>query len=230
LGNHQVKVQLLERVPFLAALSEADRRWLAQRVHRRAFARGDLIFQKGDPGHALYIVENGSVRIHVTGTQGADLTLAVMNPGDFFGDMALLDGQPRSASASAAADSTLIVLEREDFTELIRKRPDAALAVLARVTRRLRGSDQMASDLAFLDASGRLARRLMEMARQSGVQRGDGILLNLKITQEELANMIGVTRESVNRNLSEFRRQGLIGNDGRKIVIRDPDGLRAMYQ
>jgi len=220
-------MQLLERVPFLAALSDADRQWLAQRVRRRTYARGDVIFLKDDPGEALFIVESGSVRIHVTGAQGTDLTLAVMNANDFFGDMSLLDGEPRSASASALTDSTLIVLERDHFTELVRKRPDAALAVLARVTHRLRGSDQMASDLAFLDAAGRLARRLLEIADQSGVIRDDGVLLNVRITQEELANMIGVTRESVNRNLSEFRRLELIRNEGRKIVIRDPEGLRA---
>lgn len=223
-------MQLLERVPFLAALSDTDRQWLAQRVRRRTYARGDLIFQKDDPGEALFIVESGSVRIHVTGAQGTDLTLAVMNANDFFGDMSLLDGKPRSASASALTDSTLIVLERDHFTELVRKRPDAALAVLARVTHRLRGSDQMASDLAFLDAAGRLARRLLEIADQNGVARDDGVLLNVRITQEELANMIGVTRESVNRNLSEFRRLELIRNEGRKIVIRDPEGLRALYE
>jgi CRP/FNR family transcriptional regulator/CRP/FNR family cyclic AMP-dependent transcriptional regulator len=223
-------MQLLERVPFLAALSDADRQWLAQRVRRRSYARGDIIFQKDDPGEALFIVESGSVRIHVTGAQGTDLTLAVMNPNDFFGDMSLLDGKPRSASASAVSDCQLIVLERDHFTELVRKRPDAALAVLARVTSRLRGSDQMASDLAFLDAAGRLARRLLEIAEQSGVQREDGVLLNVRITQEELATMIGVTRESVNRNLSEFRRLGLIRNEGRKIVIRDPAGLRSYIE
>jgi CRP/FNR family transcriptional regulator/CRP/FNR family cyclic AMP-dependent transcriptional regulator len=223
-------LQLLERVPFLAALSDADRQWLAQRVRRRNYVRGDIVFQKDDPGEALFIVETGSVRIHVTGAQGTDLTLAVMNANDFFGDMSLLDGKPRSASASAVTDCVLIVLERDHFTELVRKRPDAALAVLARVTHRLRGSDQMASDLAFLDAGGRLARRLLEIAEQSGVTREDGVLLNVRITQEELANMIGVTRESVNRNLSEFRRLGLIRNEGRKIIIRDPAGLRAYLE
>jgi CRP/FNR family transcriptional regulator/CRP/FNR family cyclic AMP-dependent transcriptional regulator len=221
---------MLERVPVLAALSDSDRQWLAQRVRRRNYARGDVIFQKDDPGEALFIVEKGSVRIHVTGAQGTDLTLAVMNTGDFFGDMSLLDGKPRSASASAVTDSSLIILDRDHFTELVRKRPDAALAVLARVTARLRGSDQMASDLAFLDAAGRLARRLLEIADQNGVRRDGEILLNVRITQEELATMIGVTRESVNRNLSEFRRLGLVRNDGRKIVIRDAAGLRAYYE
>jgi CRP/FNR family cyclic AMP-dependent transcriptional regulator len=217
---------LLERVPFLAALPRDDLRWLSERVRRRRFARGDLIFQKDDPGQSLFIIESGSVRIYVPGTQGADLTLAVMGEGDFFGDMSLLDGRPRSASAAAAADAVLLSLERSDFSSLLQSRPDAAMSILAVIASRLRDSDQMASDLAFLDVSGRLARRLLDLSNTNGVQREDGVLLQVTLTQEELANMIGVTRESVNRNLSMFRRLGLIGREGRKIILRDPKGLR----
>jgi CRP/FNR family transcriptional regulator/CRP/FNR family cyclic AMP-dependent transcriptional regulator len=218
---------LLERVPFLAALPPDDLAWLSERVRRRRFARGDLIFQKDDPGQSLFIIESGSVRIYVPGTQGADLTLAVMGPGEFFGDMSLLDGRPRSASAAAATESVLLSLERSDFTNVMRSRPDAALSILAVIASRLRDSDQMASDLAFLDVSGRLARRLLDLSGTNGVQRDDGVLLQVTLTQEELANMIGVTRESVNRNLSMFRRLGLIGREGRKIILRNPEGLRA---
>ncbi|MEO8456881.1 MAG: Crp/Fnr family transcriptional regulator [Chloroflexota bacterium] len=220
-------MMLLERVPFLAALAQDDLRWLGERARRRRFPRGDIIFQKDDPGQSLFIIESGTVRIYVPGTQGADLTLAVMGEGDFFGDMSLLDGRPRSASAAAATEAVLLSLERNDFTTLIRSRPEAALAILAVIAVRLRESDQMATDLAFLDVSGRLARRLLDLAASNGLQREDGLLLQVSLTQEELANMIGVTRESVNRNLSMFRRLGLIAREGRKIIIRNPDGLRA---
>jgi CRP-like cAMP-binding protein len=218
--------QLLERVPFLAGLSEEDLRWLTDRLHRRKYSRGDIIFQKDEPGHSLFIIESGSVRIYMPGTQGADLTLAVMVPGDFFGDLSLLDDRPRSASAVAAGDAVLLSLERSDFSSLLRARPDAALAVLATIARRLRDTDQTASDLAFLDVQGRLARKLLDLGEANGTQRDDGVVLPSGITQEDLANMIGVTRESVNRNLSVFRRLGLIAREGRKIIIRDPIGLR----
>jgi CRP/FNR family transcriptional regulator/CRP/FNR family cyclic AMP-dependent transcriptional regulator len=223
----KMPTQLLERVPFLAGLSEDDLRWLADRLRRRKYARGDIIFQKDEPGHALFIIESGSVRIYIPGTQGADLTLAVMGAGDFFGDLSLLDGRPRSASATAASDSVLLSLERSDFTSLLRSRPDAALAVLATIARRLRETDQTASDLAFLDVPGRLARKLIDLAEAGGIQREDGVALPPGLTQEELANMIGVTRESVNRNLSAFRRRGLIAREGRRIVIRNATGLRS---
>ena len=218
--------KLLKRVPFLAALSGEDLRWLAKRVQRRKFSRGDIIFVKDDPGESMFIVEDGAVRIYVPGTQGADLTLAVMQPGEFFGDLSLLDGRPRSASAQASRKLTLLTLEREDLTELVESRPKAALAILRVIAERLRDTDQMASDLAFLDVSGRLARRLLDLAASNGREHEDGLLINVTITQEELANMIGVTRESVNRNLGMFRRLGLIGRDGRRIVVRDEAGLR----
>lgn len=219
--------ELLQRVPFLAALSGEDLRWLAGRVQRRKYSRGDIIFVKDDPGESMFIVEDGSVRIYVPGTQGADLTLAVMQPGEFFGDLSLLDGRPRSASAQAARNTTLLTLERGDLTDLVQSRPQAALAILTEIAGRLRETDQMASDLAFLDVSGRLARRLLDLATSNGKEREDGVLINSTITQEELANMIGVTRESVNRNLGMFRRLGLIAREGRRIVVLNAAGLRS---
>jgi len=217
---------LLQRVPFLAVLSTEDREELAASVLRRRYARGDIIFQREDPGQALFIVDRGSVRIYVPGSQGADLTLAVLGPGDFFGHLALLDDRPRSASAAALATTSALSLERADFLRLLASRPEAALAVLSEVARRLRDTNEMASDLAFLDVGGRLAKKLLDLAAVNGVQRRDGILVDILLTQEELANMIGVTRESVNRNLSLFRRLGMVASEGRRIVLRDPAALR----
>jgi CRP-like cAMP-binding protein len=217
---------LLQRVPFLAALSDGDRRQLAGAARRRSFPRGRTVFNKDDPGETLFIIEGGSVRIYLPSPQGADLTLAVLGPGDFFGDMALLDGGPRSASAAAIEDTDLLALDRADFTALLHSRPQAAMAVLAAITRRLREADEMAADLAFLDVAGRLAKKLLELAASQGVPRQDGTLLDLAVTQEGLANMLGVTRESVNRQLSIFRREGIIASDGRRFVILDAEALR----
>lgn len=217
---------LLQRVPLLAALTDADREALARSATRRRYRRGDIIFQKDDPGHSLFIVARGSVRIYLPSAQGADLTLAVLGAGQFFGDLSLLDGRPRSASAASLADTNVVILERGDFAALVRSRPEAAMSVLAVVARRLRETDEMASDLAFLDVGGRLAKKLLDLAATNGLRRTDGVLVDMVLTQEELANMIGVTRESVNRNLSLFRRIGLIAKEGRRFVLRDPAGLR----
>jgi CRP-like cAMP-binding protein len=213
-------------VPLLAALSESDREVLARHVTRKRYRRNDVIFQREDPGNSLFIIEKGAVRVFVPGAQGTDLTLAVFNAGDFFGDMSLLDGRPRSASIAATLETTTLVLERADFISLLRARPDAAMAVLEVVAKRLRDAGEMASDLAFLGVGGRLAKRLLDLAETNGVQGADGSYLDMPITQEELATMIGVTRESVNRNLNQFRRLGWVQYKGRKFLIRNPDGLR----
>ncbi len=217
---------LLQKVPFLGALAPEDREALASSVTHRRFRKGDILFQREDDGQALFIVESGGVRIYFPGVQGSDLTLAVFGPGDFFGELSLLDGRPRSASAVATLDTLVLALERSDFIALLTSRPAAALSVLEVVSWRLRDADEMASDLAFLDVGARLAKKLLDLAGSHGKTVPSGTLLDLPLTQEELANMIGVTRESVNRNLGEFRRLGLMSNQGRKFVILDPEGLR----
>ena len=219
-------VELLHRVPFLAALTPADSEALAAAVKRRRFARGQAIFAKDDPGDALFIIEEGSVRIYLPSPQGADLTLAVLGASEFFGHLALLDGGPRSASATALRDTTVLTLDRADFTDLLQSRPQAAMAVLASVTQRLRETNETAGDLVFLNVGGRLAKKLLDLAAGHGVQRPDGVLLDLALTQEELANMLGVTRESVNRHLSSLRRKGAVSREGRRFLIRDEEALR----
>ena len=219
-------VELLQRVPFLAALTAADLQALADAVRRRRFARGQAVFSKDDPGDTLYIIEEGSVRIYLPSPQGADLTLAVLGAGEFFGHLALLDGGPRSASATALRETTALALDRADFTDLLQSRPQAAMAVLASVTQRLRETNETAGDLVFLNVGGRLAKKLLDLAAGHGVQRPDGVLLDVPLTQEELANMLGVTRESVNRHLSLLRRQGAVSREGRRFLIRDAEALR----
>lgn len=216
---------LLARVPFVAVLAGADREALAASAKRRRFRRGQAIFQKDDPGESLFIVERGSVRIYLPSPQGADLTLAVLGAGDFFGEMALLDGGPRSASAVAVEDARTISLDRGDFRAILESRPQSAMAVLAAVASRVREADEMAGGLAFLDVGGRVAKKLLELAASHGVQRRDGILLDLPLTQEEIANMVGVTRESVNRHLAYLRREGVIRGRGRRFVIQDVEAL-----
>ncbi len=217
---------LLQKVPFLAVLPEEGRQHLAAAAKRRRFSRGQIIFHKDDPGRSLFLIEEGGVRIYLPSRQGGDLTLAFLGPGDFFGDLALLDGGPRSASAVASEDTVMLSLDRDDFTTLLHSRPQSATAVLAAVAGRLRQADEMASHLAFLDVAGRLANKLLELAQAHGVPSPRGTLLDLPLTQEELASMVGVTRESVNRHLAAFRRRGLIERQGRRFLLLDPDGLR----
>ena len=219
-------LELLERVPFLAALPAREREALAGVVKRRRFGKGQVIFHKDDPGQSLFIIAEGAVSIYLPSPQGADLVLALLGAGDFFGDLALLDGELRTASAAAVEETETLVLLREEFLRLVTSRPEAVLAVLSVVTHRLREADEMAGDLAFLDVGGRLAKKLLELAAAHGVPGPQGVLLDVPLTQEELASMVGVTRESVNRHLALFRRLGLVDSEGRRFVLLDPEALQ----
>ncbi len=219
-------VSMLRSVPFLAVLPEADFEALAGTAKRRRFKRGETVFHKDDPGNSFFVIESGSFRIYMPGPEGSDLILAILGPGDYVGELSLLDGQPRSASAAADEKSEALVLLRADFFKIVSARPEAALAVMVSVVERLRQADEAMADLAFLDVKGRLAKKLLELAAKHGEPTPRGIQVNLFLTQEELAQMVGVTRESVNRHIASFRELGMIDVKGRQFLILQPEELR----
>ena len=219
-------VSMLRSVPFLAVLPEADFEALAGTAKRRRFNKGETVFHKDDPGNSCFVIESGSFRIFIPGPEGSDLILAILGPGDYVGELSLLDGQPRSASAAADEKSEALVLWRDDFLRILSSRPEAALAVMVSVAERLRQADEAMADLSFLDVTGRLAKKLLELAAKHGEPTARGIQVNLSLTQEELAQMVGVTRESVNRHITLFRELGMIDVKGRQFLILQPEELR----
>jgi CRP/FNR family cyclic AMP-dependent transcriptional regulator len=214
--------ELLGSVPTLAALSRDDLLDLAASARRRSYAKGQVIFHRDDPGDSLHIIEKGEVRVVLPSPQGEEVTLALLGPGDFFGDLCLLDGVPRSATTIAAKTTETLVVERDRFVQWLRSRPAAAIAILAVVGRRLRAADELVGQLAFLDVHCRLVRKLLDLA--GPVVKDDQAELHL--SQEELASMVGVTRESVNKHLRFFKKQGAIDVYRRRIVLRSVDYLR----
>ncbi|MBI3975399.1 MAG: Crp/Fnr family transcriptional regulator [Armatimonadetes bacterium] len=218
-------VGLLRRVPLFAGLGDEMLAGLAARLRRRTFRRGTMIFHKDQAGDALHIIESGRVRFFLPAEAGDELTIEVAGPGEVFGELALLDGQPRSASAEALDDTVTQVLGREEFQTYLTASPELAAALIGLLSTRLRHVTDYAESLAFLDVHARVARALLELAGRYGV-RGDGITIDLDLTQTDLATMVGATRERVNRALAAFREQGLVELRGRQIVLRDPDRLR----
>jgi CRP-like cAMP-binding protein len=159
------------------------------------------------------------------GVSGREIILRVFRrPGDFFGEMSLLDGEPRSASVMAMEPSSLLVLSREAFREHLRRSAGTALAVMTELSRRLRQADGVIGNLALLDVYGRLARKLREMAESDGEDCTEGVLLRDLPTQQELAGLIGTSRETVSRAFAELTRRGLVSLQGRKLLLR-PDFL-----
>ena len=214
-------VSLLRRVSLFADLKEDALAGLAAHLRRRQFRKETIIFHQDQAGDALYVIESGRVRMFRSAEDGQEFTVDTLDPGDYFGDMALLDGLPRSASAFAEEDCVIYTLGRPDFQTQLSRSPEMASALLELLSARLRKLMHHAETLAFLDVHARVRHVLVDLARRYGVKEAGGVLINVEVTQGELATMVGATRERVNRALASLRSQGLIDLRGRKMVIRD---------
>jgi CRP/FNR family transcriptional regulator/CRP/FNR family cyclic AMP-dependent transcriptional regulator len=221
-------VQALQVVPFFANLPDEHATELAKSLVPRRFAPGQVIFHLGDPGGLLYLISKGKVKISHTTTEGQEVVLAILGPGDFFGELALLDDAPRSATAVALEATETWTLHREEFMHYLTDNPDFALHVLKTLARHIRRLNTQLADIFFLDLPGRLARTLLQLAEQYGTYTTDGTVINLSLTQTDLAEMTGATRVSVNKALGRFRRAGWIRVTGRQVTVIDRPALESM--
>ena len=220
-------IATLRRVPFLAPLADADLDWLTAQLRPRQYRAGTTIFHRDDSGTALHVIERGTVKLMLTSPEGREITVELLGAGDFFGELALLDGGPRSASAVALEATETLTLEREAFVALLAAHPQAALRLLGVLGERLRRADDLIGDLLFLDLPGRLAKQLLALAEERGSATPRGVRIDLRLSQSELAAMVGATRESVNRCLNAYAERGILDFDRETITLRDLAVLRA---
>jgi CRP-like cAMP-binding protein len=225
-GANTTAKALLSEVPLFAELDDAERGELNARLRRRRYRKGEMIFLRGDLGRDLFLIESGSVKICLTTEDGKEMTLALLSPGEFFGELALLDGEPRSSDAVAMEPSTFLLLEQSDFLQFVDEHPRVAHRVMGVLSRRLRDNNQLVQDAAFFDIAARLARVILRLADSVGEPDGDAITIGRRLTQNELAGMIGTTRESVNKWLGEYERQGLIERRNGLIRVLRRDALQ----
>lgn len=213
-------LELLRHVPIFAHLTPAQLHLLSTNLGTCSFGRGATIFHQGNEGDLLYLIVQGQVRIYTLSQLGQALSVKICCEGDFFGELALLDGQPRSASAVAMCPTTTLTLHRRAFHEAIRTMPDIALTVLAELSHRLRRTNTYVEYLASHSAPQRVVRTLLDLADQHGVSKPDGAhRINLHLTQDDLASLAGTTRETVNRVLSGLREQGLIQIERARVSV-----------
>jgi CRP/FNR family transcriptional regulator, cyclic AMP receptor protein len=219
--------EALTAVPLFRGLDEDGLETLMRSMRIRRFRRGETIFHVGDPGDALFIVVSGSIKITLPADTGDEAILATLRPGDFFGELALLDGAPRSATAIAIEPTETYILPRERFKDLVASDPVMREAVLATLAAEVRRLTHHVEELHFLDITGRLASRLARMTGEAGAARLDDGAIRLPgpLTQGDLAAMIGCTRQSVNKLLGMFTDDGLIRLERDRIVVLDLDGL-----
>jgi CRP/FNR family transcriptional regulator/CRP/FNR family cyclic AMP-dependent transcriptional regulator len=215
-------------VPFFANLRDDQTNELAKALVPRRFNPGQVIFHLGDPGGLLYLISKGKVKISHTTTEGQEVVLAILGPGDFFGELALLDDSPRSATAVALEVTETLTLHREEFMRYLSDNPDFALHVLKTLARHIRRLNTQLADIFFLDLPGRLARVLINLADQYGAKTQNGTVIGLSLTQTDLAEMTGATRVSINKALGRFRRNGWIYVSGRTLTILDHAALEGL--
>lgn len=220
-------VALLRKVPLLAKISERELRLLASVSRIQEVPKEALVFEEGDVGNALYAVVSGMVKIYRTSSGGRVKALAFLEHGDFFGEMAIIDREIRSASARALEVSRILVLRRQDFGRILEGNPRIAFRVMQTLCARLRNADVQIDMLSFQGVLGRVANTLLELAQKHGVKTARGTRIDSEFTHEDLAEMVGSAREMVTKILNRFKRANAIALEGRHISITDEAQLRA---
>lgn len=217
-----------QTTPLFRNLTQAELAQITQDMIERHYLPGDIIFHEGDAGQLFYLVKSGQVRIFVNGLDGSETSVILMgSPGQMFGELAVIDGLPRSATAVAMHDTILYTLTREAFSAHIRTIPQFSLNFLQELSTRLRYNTRQMDSLASLGVPQRLARKLLELAQNYGQARADGVTIHITLTQTDLASLIGATRESTNKCLRDFRQQQWIRISQGVITLLDPEALRA---
>jgi CRP/FNR family cyclic AMP-dependent transcriptional regulator len=217
------KRDILARHPMFSTLSPAEIDRLAAYARLEHFSRGTMIFSKGDPGSALMAVVSGRVKICVPSADGKEIVFNLVNAGEVFGEIALLDGRPRTAHAVAMSDSEILVLDRREFVPFLRSNPDVVLTLLAVLCARVRRTSEQVEDVLFLDLASRLAKLLLSLAERTGSNQ-------LRVTQKELGQMIALSRESINKQLQVWAARGLLRVEKGGLVLLDPGALSKLNQ
>ncbi len=212
-----VSTTLLHNVPLFARLDESQLGVLARAIVRRSFGRNAKIIGAGDPTDSLYIVINGRLKVLMSDEQGREVILSILGPGEFFGEMGLLDDSLRSASVVTLEACELLTISKTDFKRSLAENFDLSLNVMRGLVQRLREADRKIGSLALMDVYGRVARLLLEMAEEVN---GEKVVVN-KLSKQDIAKMIGASREMVSRVMKDLQLGGYLEVRGRAIVLRD---------
>lgn len=217
---------LLAKTPLFAGLDESELLGLGACARRRSYRRGEYIFHQGDTGSAVFVLTEGRVKVIFASEDGDEMILATLQPPDVFGELALIDGGPRSASIQTLEPTTVLTLTRETLLGLMSRQPGVTDVVLRSLGRLVRRMIAQAGDLVFMDLHGRVAKLLLRLIEDSADHPGEGLSLDLKMTQSDLAAMVGGSRQSVNQILHQFERRGYLRLEGHRLMVEDIEALR----
>lgn len=213
--------RILMGFAFFKGLDEADKQLLLNQMKRVELKRGEVLFHEKEIGRIVYLVIDGRIKLGLQSGEGRENLLAIIGPGEMIGELTLIDPGPRSATATATTATVLLSLEHEILVKFLEAHPKMALHFMQSLAQRLRKSNEALSDLVFSDVPGRVAKTLLDMARRFGRETSDGVHVPHELTQEDMARLVGASRETVNKSLSEFVQRGWIRLEGRTLTLLD---------
>lgn len=219
----------LSKVPIFSELSKETLDKIEKVGQRKKFNKGEIILLEDDAGTALFIIINGKVKVSRSSNDGKEVILTILNADDFFGEMAILDGQKRSATVSAIEPSEVFVIQRDDFINLLYAHPEISIALLQELTRRLRNADMKIKSLSLKDAEGKVATVILQIADDIGKIKHGKVEIEKLPLQQDLANMAGTSRETISRTLHSFAKKGLVEMDGNKLIITDYEKFKELF-
>ncbi len=215
----------IRQAPLFAALDDEAAAALRSSMGEVTVPRAKVLFSEGEPGDRLYVVTAGKIKLGRTSADGRENLLAVLGPGEMFGELSLFDPGPRTATATAVTETSLIGLGHDDLQPWLSGRPEVAAQLLRALAQRLRRTNDYLADLVFSDVPGRVAKALLDLAKRFGVPAEDGLHVTHDLTQEELAQLVGASRETVNKALADFAQRGWLRLEARAVVLLDLDRL-----
>lgn len=217
---------VVRKAPLFSPLDDQSAETLLTSMSSARLERGDVLFHEGDQGDRLYIIGEGKIKLGRTSADGRENLLAVLGPGEMFGELSLFDPGPRTATATAVAETQVVSMGHEQLKDFLAARPGVALTMLSALARRLRRTNDVLADLVFTDVPGRVAKALLDLAGRFGRQVEEGVLVPHDLTQEELAQLVGASRETVNKALADFASRGWLRLEARAVLLMDVDRLR----
>ena len=216
---------IVRKAPLFTAIDDASAASLRASMSGIKISKGQVLFKEGDPGDKLFVVVEGKLKLGTTSNDGRENLLSILGPGDMFGELSLFDPGPRTATATAVVDSKLLALANDQVIGWITSHPHVSLQLLKRLSQRLRRTNDVLSDLVFADVPGRVAKAIIELGERFGTKKEDGLHVKHELTQEELAQLVGASRETVNKALADFASRGWIKLEPRAVIILDLERL-----
>jgi len=216
---------VVKKAPLFTALDDAAAASLRSAMTPVKINRGGILFAEGDAGDQVYVIVEGKLKLGTSSGDGRENLLSILGPGEMFGELSLFDPGPRTSTATAVTDAKLLSLGHDKLIPWLKEYPDVALQLLGRLAQRLRRTNEAVGDLVFSDVPGRVAKALLDLGERFGKRSEEGLFVHHDLTQEELAQLVGASRETVNKALADFAGRGWLKLDGRAVLITDLDRL-----